>query len=119
MLVGLGGLFAGAGGAMVQSILVPIAIPDSDNPLAAGDSNKGWFAAISVAIVIAALGAITLPVALALFWAVNQQSLLLVMVCAIATLGAGVAVMRAGITIAANRWRSDEPGLFVSITPAR
>ena len=119
VLVGLGGLFAGAGGAMVQSILVPIAIPDSDNPLAAGDSNKGWFAAISVAIVIVALGAITLPVALALFWAVNQQSLLLVMVCAIATLGAGVAVMRAGITIAANRWRSDEPGLFVSITPAR
>jgi len=119
VLVGIGGLFAGAGGAMVQSILVPIAIPESDNPLATGDSNKGWFAAIALAIVIAALAAVTLPVALALFWAVNQQSLLLVTLCAVATLGAGVAVLRAGTTIAANRWRSDEPGLFASITPAR
>jgi len=119
VLVGIGGLFAGAGGAMVQSILVPIAIPESDNPLATGDSNKGWFAAIALAIVIAALAAITLPVALAMFWAVNQQSLLLVTLCAAATLGAGVAVLRAGITIAANRWRNDEPGLVASITPAR
>ncbi len=119
VLVGIGGLFAGAGGAMVQSILVPISIPDSDNPLATGDSNKGWFAAIALAIVIAALAAVTLPVALALFWAVSQQSLALVTVCAAATLGAGVAVMRVGIKIAANRWRRDEPGLFASITPVR
>ena len=119
VLVGIGGLFAGAGGAMVQSILVPIAIPESDNPLATGDSNKGWFAAIALAIVIAALATVTLPVALALFWAVNQQSLPLVTLCAVATLGAGVAVLRAGITIATNRWRNDEPGLVASITPAR
>jgi hypothetical protein len=119
ILVGIGGLFAGTGGAMVQSILVPIAIPDSDNPLATGDSNKGWFAAIALAIVIAALAIVTLPVALALFWAVNQQSLALVTLCAVATLGAGVAVLRAGITIAATRWRRDEAGLFASITPVR
>ncbi len=119
VLVGIGGLFAGAGGAMVQSILVPIAIPDSDNPLATGDSNKGWFAAFALAVVISALAVVTLPVALALFWALNQQSLALVTLCAMATLGAGVAVLRSGITIAANRWRRDEPGLFASITPVR
>ena len=119
VLVGVGGLLAGAGGAMVQSILVPIAIPESDNPLATGDSNKGWFAAFALALVLAALAVVTLPVALALFWAVSQESLALVTVCAVLTLGAGVLVFRGGVAFAARRWRDDEPGLFASITPVR
>jgi len=119
ILVGVGGLFAGVGGAMVQSILVPIAIPESDNPLATGDSNKGWFAAFALALVLAGLAVITLPVALALFWAVGQASLPLVTFFAALTLGAGVGVFRAGVAVAARRWRDDEPGLFASITPAR
>ncbi len=119
ILVGVGGLLAGAGGAMVQSILVPIAIPESDNPLATGDSNKGWFAAFALALVLAALAVVTLPVALALFWAVSQESLALVTVFAALTLGAGVLVFRAGSLFAARRWAADEPGLFASITPAR
>lgn len=119
VLVGAGGLLAGAGGAMVQSILVPIAIPESDNPLAAGDSNKGWFAAFALALVLAALAVVTLPVALALFWAVSQESLPLVTVFAVLTLGAGGLVFRAGSRIAARRWADDEPGLFASITPTR
>jgi hypothetical protein len=119
VLVGVGGLLAGAGGAMVQSILVPIAIPESDNPLATGDSNKGWFAAFALAIVLASLAVVTLPVALALFWAVSQQSLALVTLFAVLTLGAGLLVFRGGTLLAAGRWASDEPGLFASITPAR
>ena len=118
-LVGIGGLFAGAGGAMVQSILVPIAIPESDNPLATGDSNKGWFAALALALVLAGLAIVTLPVGLALFWAVSQQSLALVTVCAVATLAAGVAVLRAGVAVTAARWRNDEPALVASITSTR
>jgi hypothetical protein len=119
VLVGVGGLLAGAGGAMVQSILVPIAIPESDNPLATGDSNKGWFAAFALALVLAALAVVTLPVALALFWAVSQESLGLVTVFAVLTLGAGALVFRGGVAIAAHRWSADEPGLFASITPTR
>ncbi len=119
VLVGVGGLLAGAGGAMIQSILVPIAIPESDNPLAGGDSNKGWFAAFALALVLAALAVVTLPVALALFWAVNQQSLALVTVFAVLTLGAGALVFRGGVIVAARRWSDDEPGLFTSITPTR
>ena len=119
VLVGIGGLLAGAGGAMMQSILVPIAVPESDNPLATGDSNKGWFAAFALALVLAALAVVTLPVALALFWAVSQESLALVTVFAALTLGAGVLVFRAGSRMAARRWAADEPGLFASITPTR
>ena len=119
VLIGIGGLLAGTGGAMVQSILVPIAIPESDNPLATGDSNKGWFAAFALAVVLVALAVVTLPVALALFWAVRQESLALVTIFAALTLGAGVLVFRAGISVAARRWSDDEPGLFASITPTR
>jgi len=119
VMVGIGGLFAGAGGAMVQSILVPIAIPESDNPLAGGDSNKGWFAAFALALVLAGLAVLTLPVALALFWAVSRQSLGLVTLFAVFTLGAGLLVFRGGVAVAARRWRDDEPGLFASITPVR
>ena len=97
----------------------PIAIPESDNPLATGDSNKGWFAAFALALVLAGLAVITLPVALALFWAVGQASLPLVTFFAALTLGAGVGVFRAGVAVAARRWRDDEPGLFASITPVR
>ena len=119
VLVGIGGLLAGAGGAMVQSTLVPIAIPESDNPLATGDSNKGWFAALALAMVLAALAVVTLPVALALFWAVSQESLALVTICAVLTVGAGALVFRGGCVIATRRWSDDEPGLFASITPSR
>ncbi len=77
-IVGVGGLFAGAGAAMVQSSFVPIAIPESDNPLASGDSGKGWFAGLVLAAVLFALAILTLPVALALLWAVDRQSLTLV-----------------------------------------
>lgn len=117
--VGAGGLLAGAGGAMVQSSLVPIAIPDSDNPLASGDSGKGWFAALMLGAVLVTLAILTLPVALAMLWALDQQSLLLVTVFAIATLGAGLLVLKGGTALAAARWRNRGPELFAAIVPAR
>ncbi len=90
---------------MVQSILVPIAIPESDNPLATGDSNKGWFAAFALALVLAALAVVTLPVALALFWAVSQESLALVTVFAGAhTRRWRPRLPRRRVPIAARRW---------------
>jgi ABC-2 type transport system permease protein len=118
-IVGIGGLFAGAGAAMVQSSFVPIAIPESDNPLASGDSGKGWFAGLVLAVVLFALALLTLPVALALLWAVDRQSLSLVTVFAVVALGVGVLVERGGIAIAAGRWRDRGPELYAQIVPAR
>ncbi len=117
--VGVGALFAGAGAAMVQSSIVPIAIPESDNPLAGGDSGKGWFAALMLAAVLFALAVLTLPVALALLWAIDQGSLPLVTLLALATLGAGLLVQRGGIALAAGRWRDRGPELYAAIVPAR
>lgn len=117
--IGIGGLFAGTGAAMVQSALVPIAIPESDNPLASGDNGKGWFAAVILALVLLGLAIVTLPIALALLWALDRDSLGLVMVMAVATLGAGVVIMRIGVSMAANRWRTQGPELYAAIVPAR
>jgi hypothetical protein len=104
---------------MVQSSIVPIAIPESDNPLAGGDSGKGWFAALMLAAVLFALAVLTLPIALALLWAIDQDSLPLVTLLALATLGVGLLVQRGGIALAAGRWRDRGPELYAAIVPAR
>lgn len=117
--IGVGGLFAGAGAAMVQSSFVPIAVPDSDNPLASGDSGKGWFSALMLGMVLLVLAVLTLPVALALLWALDRQSVPLVTVLALVTLGAGLLVERGGIAVATTRWRSHGPELYAEIVPAR
>ena len=62
--VGIGGLMAGTGAAIVQSTLVPIAIPESDNPFAGGESGKGMVAALLLGVVLAGLAIVTVPVAL-------------------------------------------------------
>ncbi|HYN32043.1 MAG TPA: hypothetical protein VES40_05420 [Ilumatobacteraceae bacterium] len=118
-IVGVGGLFAGAGAAMVQSSFVPIAIPESDNPLASGDSGRGWFAGLMLAGVLAVLALLTLPIALALLWALDRQSLPFVSVFAVAALGVGLVVHRGGIAVAAARWRDRGPELYAQIIPAR
>ena len=117
--VGVGGLYAGAGAAMLQSSIVPIAIPESDNPLASGDSGKGCFAGLMLAAVLFGLAILTLPAALALLWALDRGSVTLVSAFAVATVGAGVLIMHGGVALAARRWRVRGPELFAAIVPAR
>jgi ABC-2 type transport system permease protein len=119
VLVGVGGLLAGTGGAMVQSTLVPVAIPEGDNPLASGDSGKGCFAGLILGGVLLALAIVTLPVALALLWALDRQSVVLVTVFAAATLGAGVLVLQGGIRYATRKWRYKEPEIYAAVVPVR
>lgn len=119
LLVGFGGLLAGTGGAIVQSTLVPIAIPESDNPLASGDTGKGCLAGVVLAAVLIALAVVTLPVALALLWAVDRQSVPLTTAFAVATLLAGAVVYELGVRYASGQWRRKEPEIYEAIVPAR
>ncbi len=116
--VGVAGLLAGAGGAIVQSTIVPIAVPESDNPLASGDSGSGLLAAMVLVVVLITLAVVTLPVALALVWALTTESVALVTALAITTTLAGWGVMRLGQRIAARRWRRHEPEIYDAIIPA-
>jgi ABC-2 type transport system permease protein len=116
--VGIAGLLAGAGGAIVQSTLVPIAVPEADNPLASGDSGSGLLAAGVLVVVLVTLAIVTLPVALALVWALTTESAVMVTALSIATALAGWGVMRLGQRIAAQRWRRHEPAIYDAIIPA-
>jgi hypothetical protein len=117
--VGAGGLMAGTGAAIVQSTLVPIAIPESDNPFAGGESGRGMVAALLLGVVLAGLAVVTIPVALALFWATDRGRVDLVTLFAALTIVVGWALMRLGIKIATHRLRGNDPEFLASVTPAR
>ncbi len=117
--VGIGGLLAGSGAAVVQSALVPIAIPDNDNPFAGGESGKGVIAALLLGVVLTALAIVTVPVALALFWATDRGRVGLVTLFGLLTIAAGWAVYRLGVGIATHRLRGRDPEFVASVTPAR
>src|SRR5688572_10499985 len=117
--VGAGALMAGTGAAVVQSALVPIAIPDSDNPFASGESGKGMVAALLLCVVLGALALATLPVALALIWATDTGSTALVTVYGALTVAVGWVLMQVGIKIATARLGGHEPEFVTAVTPSR
>ena len=107
VMVGVGGLLAGSGGAIVQSTVVPVAIPESDNPFAGGETGRGMMAALLLGAVLVGLAVVTLPVALALLWANARGSLMLVTLFGMGTMVVGWAVMRGGIAF--STWRLTSP----------
>ena len=87
----------------MQSTLVPIAMPESDNPFASGETGKGMMAALLLCAVLVGLAVVTLPVALALLWANARGYAALVTVFGAGTVALGWAVMRGGIAV--SSWR--------------
>ena len=119
VMVGVGALLAGSGGAIVQSTLVPVAIPESDNPFAGGETGRGMMAALLLGAVLLGLAVVTLPVALALLWANARGSLTLVTVFGAGTVAIGWAVMRGGISFSTRRLTGRGPEFISAITPSR
>jgi hypothetical protein len=117
--VGVGALFAGAGAAIVQSAVVPIAVPESDNPFVGGETGKGMLAALLLVVVLTALAVATVPVALALLWAVDRGDTVLVTVLGAITVAIGWLVARLGVRIATGRIAGDQPAFVAAVTPAR
>jgi hypothetical protein len=117
--VGAGALLAGTGAALVQSAMVPIAIPESDNPFVGGESGKGIVAAALLALVIVALAVLTVPVALALIWASDRGDTALVTVLGVVTAAIGWFALRAGVAIATRRIAGHEPEFIAAVTPSR
>lgn len=116
--VGVAGLLAGAGGAIAQSTFVPIAVPESDNPLASGDTGSGLLAALVLAVVLIVLAVLTLPFAIAIIWALTTESIVLVTAFSLLTVGGGWLAMRLGRHVASRRWRRGEAELYAAIIPA-
>lgn len=119
VLIGGGGLLAGCGGAIVQSTVVPVAMPESDNPFASGETGRGMMAAVLLGAVLLALAIVTLPVALALLWANARGSVGLVTALGAATVVIGWGVMRGGVAYSTWRITRRGPEFVASITPSR
>jgi len=119
LAVGVGSLLAGTGAAVVQSALVPIAMPETDNPFASGESGKGIVAALLLVVVLIGLSVVTVPVALAMVWATGRDSTALVTALAIASVLIGWGMSRLGVAIASHRLGGREPEFVAAVTPAR
>lgn len=119
LLVGFGGLLAGTGGAIVQSTFVPVAMPDSDNPFAHGESGRGLVAALLLLTVLVVLALATVPLFLALFWANAFGSALWVTAFGVITLAVGWGLMRAGVAVSARRITTHGPEFVRAVTPTR
>ena len=119
LCVGAAGLLAGSGAAIVQSAMVPIAMPESDNPFASGETGKGVVAALLLVSVLTALAVATIPIALALFWASDRGRVDLVTAFAVVTVVVGWSLARLGRAIAVRRIRGHQPEFLAAVTPAR
>ena len=103
----------------MQSALVPIAVPESDNPFASGETGQGFLAAVTLFAVLMGLAVVTLPVALALFWAVDRGSVVWVTVFSLLTIVGGAGALRLGGSLATRRLSGREPEFVAAVTPAR
>ena len=119
LLVGAGGLLAGTGGAIVQSTFVPIAMPESDNPFAHGESGRGLLSALLLLGLLVVLALFTLPLFLALFWANAFGSVGWVSVIGVITVAVGWGVMRSGVALSTRHLTRRGPEFVQAITPAR
>ena len=117
--VGIGGLLAGTGAAVIQSALVPIAVPESDNPFASGESGKGIVSALLLFVVLGGLALVTVPVALLLFWATDRGKTSLVTAFGILTIAAGWLILRVGVALATRHLDGRDPEFVAAVTPAR
>ena len=117
--VGLAGLLAGVGAAVVQSTLVPIAVPESDNPFAGGESGQGMLAAGLLVLVLLGLTIATVPIGLLMLWAADRGRPLLVAVLTLVAIALGAALYRAGIAFATRRLTGRDEAFIASVTPAR
>jgi ABC-2 type transport system permease protein len=119
ILVGAGAVLAGTAGAVVQSAYVPVAVADSDNPFASGESGRGFLAALLLGAVLVGLAVVTLPVGLALLWAHDRGSVATVTALGALTVAVGWAIRHAAVGLAARRIGPDGATFLQAVTPAR
>ncbi|CAE7937870.1 unnamed protein product, partial [Symbiodinium sp. KB8] len=112
--VGVGGLLAGVGAAVVQSCLVPIAVPESDNPFASGESGQGILAAALLVLVLVGLTIVTVPIGLALLWAADRGHAYAVAGLVVAAIVLGAAVYRGGVWFATRRLSGRDESFLAS-----
>jgi hypothetical protein len=117
-LVAAGSVLGAAGVAVASASIAPVAMPDSPNPLAAGDTGQGCVAGLLLAVCMTVLGIVSAPVAVGIYLASNSSAVLAASAALAAPL-VGAAVLWGGMAAATARLRGREERLVDEVTPAR
>jgi ABC-2 type transport system permease protein len=117
-LLAAGALFAASGVSVATAALAPVAMPDSPNPLASGDTGQGCLAAVMLVIGLIVLAVVSAPVGVPVLLASSRSAGL---TAAAALLGplVGLLVLWGGVTVAITRLDGREAELVQKVTPAR
>ncbi|UDY37106.1 hypothetical protein [Dermatobacter hominis] len=118
LLLAMGSVLLATGASVVSATVAPFAVPDSPNPFAAGDTGQGCVASLVLMADMAVLTIVSLPVALAVWWA-STQSAALTAVVALAGPAVGSAVLYGCLRLAGGMIEGREAELVARITPAR
>ncbi len=117
-LVAVGSVLGAAGVAVASATLAPVAMPDSPNPLAAGDTGQGCIAGLALTACMTVLVITSMPVALGLFVA-SSSSAAWATVVALAAPLVGIGVLWGSMALAVARLSGNEDRLIELVTPAR
>jgi len=117
-LLAIGALLASAGVSVATAALAPVAMPDSPNPLASGDTGQGCLAAVMLSVGLVVLAVASAPVAIPVLLA-SSRSAPLTAAAALFAPVLGAAVLWGGAAVATRRISGREAELVQHITPAK
>lgn len=117
-LVAAGSVIGAAGVAVASAVYGPVAMPDTPNPLAAGDTGQGCVAGIMLGLCMLVLVVTSAPVGIAIYLA-SERSALLTTGAAVGAVAMGLAVLAGTSWLAAYRLDGSEAELVDRVTLAR
>jgi ABC-2 type transport system permease protein len=117
-LIAAGSLLAASGVSVANASLAPVALPDSPNPLAAGDTGQGCAAGAILGIGTLVLAVVSAPVA-ALVVVATWSGVLPATAAALSAPVVGALVLWGGMAVARSRIKGQEAELVQKVTPAR
>ncbi|HTO01268.1 MAG TPA: hypothetical protein VL068_11395, partial [Microthrixaceae bacterium] len=117
-LLGFGSVLAASGVAVGTASIAPVAMPESPNPLASGDTGQGCLAGMTLAIGMLVLAVVSAPVGIGVLIA-SDHSAGLTTIVALSAPVVGVLMLWAGTSVAERRIGGRESELVRHITPAR
>lgn len=118
LLLAVGSILTAAGVSVATAAIAPVAMPDSPNPLASGDTGQGCLAGMTLAIGMGVLALVSAPIGIAVILA-SQRSALLTALVSLAAPPLGLLMIAAGTRVAEWRMAGREAELVQHITPAR
>jgi ABC-2 type transport system permease protein len=117
-LIGAGSLTGAAGVSIVGASFAPVALPDSPNPLAAGDTGQGCVAGLVLGASMLVLGVVSLPVA-AVVVVASGRSVAAGTAAALLAPVIGSLLLAGCMALARGKLRGREAELVQAVTPGR